>query len=200
MVGAKEAAEHTEMPRTSPPPPPCRTESPQPHIWSLKPHCSGLQFSATNLPQTIHVRAVPVDLSYPWFSPRVPDNPVLHAIADTPPGHGDDVVYEGLLVVFGVDATSVVRHLFCCHYATAERKQGENARFQRPLFTTVRNKSHNSHLMVLSKLLLLLTWRPRYGCCTGSPAARAAPGNLPTHVCLLPNNPTRGTVTVELDF
>lgn len=71
------------------------------------------------------MRAVPVDSSYPWFAPRVPDNPVLRAVADTPTGHRDDVVYVGLLVVFGVDAASVVRHLVCCHYATAESKQGE---------------------------------------------------------------------------
>lgn len=47
-VGAKEAAEHTVMLRTSSPPSPCGAEAPQPHIWSPKPHCSGLQFSATN--------------------------------------------------------------------------------------------------------------------------------------------------------
>ena len=39
---------------------------------------------------------------------------MLHPIADTPPGHGNDVVYVGLVMVFSIDASSVVRHLFCC--------------------------------------------------------------------------------------
>ena len=79
-----------------------------------------------------------MEMSYPWFAPRIPDDPVFRPVADTPAGHGNYVVYVGPVVVFSIDATGVVRHLIRCHYTAAESKQGKNERFQWPSLTIVR--------------------------------------------------------------
>lgn len=171
------------MPRTSPLPPPRSGQNPPaPHLEPEAPllRAAVLSYKPPNHPG----ESSPSRFVLPMVLPTSSGQSSTHAIADTTrPQRRCGLCRPGCI---RVDATSVVRHLFSCHYATAESKQErmrtlENAYFRQPLFTTVRNKSHNSHLMVLSKLLLLLTW-PSMVLYWQPHSMGRGPGTFP-HVC-----------------
>lgn len=107
--------------------PPCGAGGP--HPTCLQPGAPLLRAAVLSYesPRTIQVRGVAVEMSYPWFAPRIPDDPVLRPMADTPAGHGDYVVYVGPVVVFSIDAAGVVRHLLRCHYTAAESRERMSA-------------------------------------------------------------------------
>lgn len=124
--------------------------------------------------------------AYPRFSPGVADDPVLRAVADTPAGHRNDVVYVGLVVVLSIDASRVVDHLLRRHDTAAERKhlnQHSGGKNSPPLQTVPWTQPGSCIGTTLPELLSLTrvrarvrTLHPRYDPTSHAQTGKSAPG------------------------
>lgn len=147
-VGAREAAKHHDTGQRQP----HTTRGPGPRSRVLR---SGPRPPAAK-PAGPPARAA--GTAYPWFTPRIADNPVLGALADTPAGHGNDVVDVGLLLVFRVDAARVADHLLRRHDPAAVGERAWNGRFQGNRLREP--QSEHARQVTLPNPASFLPWRP----------------------------------------